>query len=239
MTSPSTPAAIAVHVYTASGAVLALLALGSTVAGDYRAAFGWLFAATLIDATDGWLARRADVGRATPWIDGGRLDDIVDYLTFVFVPAVILREANLLPGPGGLVVAGILLVSSAFGFARTDAKTADHFFTGFPSYWNIVAFYLYAAQAGAAVNALVVLVLCVFVFVPIGYVYPSRTPVLQRLTLALAILWGATIAVMIALLPAVPRRLLILSLAFPVYYAALSLVLHRRRGKGRAASGLW
>ena len=132
------------HLYTATGAVIALLATAMTFAHNFRAAFLYLVAATIVDATDGALARLARVKEATPAFDGGRLDDIVDYLTFVFVPGLLLFQAGLLPSGWDAVVVALMLLSSAYGFAAADAKTDDHFFTGFPSYWNIAALYLFA-----------------------------------------------------------------------------------------------
>ena len=188
-----------------------------------------MVAATLIDGTDGVLARWARVKELTPGFDGARLDDIVDYLTFVFVPALLLYRAGTLPPQwAGLVVAAMLL-SSAYGFAATDAKSEDYFFTGFPSYWNIVALYLYAASLPPFVNAAILLVLGGLVFVRIGYVYPTRTPVLRGLTIALCAIWGAMVLLMILMLPEVPGVLLAASLFFPIYYVVLSLVLNARR----------
>jgi phosphatidylcholine synthase len=219
-----------VHALTASGAVLAYLALRATVAGDIREAFLWLAVATAIDAVDGWLARLARVKERAPGLDGARLDDIVDYLTFVFVPAWILRQTGSLPaGAAGELVVAAILVSSAYGFSRTDAKSSDHFFTGFPSYWNIVAAYLVALRFDPMVNAVVLLVLAALVFVPIGYVYPSRTPVLQKTTVGLGLLWGVGILAVVWQLPTAPRTLTLVTLAFPAYYALLSFALHLRR----------
>jgi phosphatidylcholine synthase len=219
-----------VHALTASGVVIAYLALRATASGDVREAFFWLALATAIDAVDGWLARRARVKERTPGFDGARLDDIVDYLTFVFVPAWIMRSVGSLPaGAAGDVVVAAVLLSSAYGFSRADAKTADHFFTGFPSYWNIVAAYVVALQLSPAVNAGVVLGLAALVFVPIGYVYPSRTPVLQRTTIGLGLLWGIGMIAMVWRLPGPPRWLTLATLTFPAYYLMLSLVLHGRR----------
>lgn len=218
-----------VHAYTASGVVLAFVAVVRIAAGDHRGAFLALYGAVMIDATDGWLARRADVAAALPGIDGRRLDDIVDYVTFVFVPALVLVGTDRFPAGWGLWVAGAILIASACGFARVDAKSVDHFFTGFPSYWNIVAFYLYVVDASAYVNAAIVLVLCGLVFVPIGYLYPSRTPVLRSLTVGLGVAWAALVLAMVIQLPVVSGSLVTLSLGYPVYYAALSVWLHRRR----------
>jgi phosphatidylcholine synthase len=218
-----------VHAYTALGAVAAFAMTAAIFEGSYETAFLLMVAATAIDGTDGVLARWARVKEATPQFDGARLDDIVDYLTFVFVPAILLYRAGALPPQwAGLVVSAVLL-SSAFGFSTADAKTEDYFFTGFPSYWNIVALYLYAAGLPHAVNAGILLVLCALVFVRIGYVYPTRTPVLRGLTIALCAVWGAMVLLMIVMLPHVPGALLIASLFFPVYYLVLSLVLNARR----------
>jgi len=219
----------AVHAYTALGAVAAFAMTAAIFQGRYQTAFLLMVAATVIDGTDGMFARWARVKALTPRFDGARLDDIVDYLTFVFVPALLLYRAGTLPPQwAGLVVSSVLL-SSAFGFSALDAKTEDCFFTGFPSYWNIVALYLYAAQLPQAVNAAILLVLSGLVFVRIGYVYPTRTPVLRGLTIALCAMWGAMVLLMILMLPDVPGLLLIASLFFPVYYCVLSLVLNARR----------
>ena len=217
------------HLYTATGAVLAFLSMRAIVVLEYREAFLWMYAATIVDATDGWLARRLRVSERLPHFSGTKLDDIVDYLTFVFVPAFLLYRAGTLPASSGAAVACGVLLASAYGFSRENAKTADHFFTGFPSYWNITAFYLYAAGMSPALNASLVLLLCALVFVPIGYVYPSRTPTLGRTTVALGVVWGLLVLWMVWELPQVRGWLLAGSLAFPAYYAVLSFILHARR----------
>jgi phosphatidylcholine synthase len=220
-----------VHAYTASGAVCGFASLLATIAGDYRKAFAWLIVATLIDATDGVLARAARVKEHAPTFDGARLDDIVDYLTYVVAPVVLLYQAGTLPDRGDEAVAAVVLVSSAYGFASADAKSDDYFFTGFPSYWNIVALYLFAALLPRPVNAAILLVLSVLVFVRIGYVYPTRTPTLRGVTTALGAVWTALVVAIVWMLPEVPPWLLLGSLFFPIYYTVLSLVLHRRRGR--------
>jgi phosphatidylcholine synthase len=220
-----------VHGYTATGALAAFAATIAIFSGRHRSAFLLLLAATAIDATDGVLARMARVKDTTPDFDGGRLDEIVDYLTFVFAPALLLYQAGLLPSAWSAVVVSAMLLSSAYGFSATDSKTSDNFFTGFPSYWNIVALYLYAAHLDPAFNAATLLVLSGLVFVRIGYVYPTRTPVLRGLTIALAIVWSLMMLAIILMLPDVPRVLLIASLWFPIYYTVLSFVLQARRGR--------
>lgn len=224
-------AAWAVHAYTATGAVAAFLGTLGVFNARYRDAFLLMVAATIVDATDGVLARAANVKVLTPDFDGARLDDIIDYLTFVFLPMLLVYHSGLVVGAPGLVTVIIVLLSSACGFSFTDSKTDDHFFTGFPSYWNIVALYLYAAQLPPEVNVGILLVLSALVFVRIGYVCPTRSPVLRGPTIALGLVWTMMVLVMILRLPDVPRPLLVGSLFFPVYYTVLSLVLHARRSR--------
>jgi phosphatidylcholine synthase len=222
-----------VHLYTASGALFAFFSLDLAIQARYRAAFFWLALSVVVDATDGVLARRVGVAARLPWFDGDTLDNIVDYLTYVFVPAFIVWHAPLVPAGWGIVVPCAMLLSSLYGFSREDAKTADHFFTGFPSYWNIVVFYLYVAAWPVFVNAAVLLALAILVFVPVRYLYPSRTPVLRSLTIGLGIVWGVLMVMMLWLMPAIPPIVFWMSLVFPLYYAALSLVLNQRRRRGR------
>ena len=218
-----------VHLYTASSAVLALLATRAIFEYRFRDAFFWLGVAIMIDSSDGVFARAARVSQRLPWFNGAKLDDIVDYLTYVFVPAVFVWRALLVPDTWTIPVTSAMLLSSAYGFNRDDAKTGDHFFTGFPSYWNLVVFYLFLMHESQVVNALVLIALAVLVFVPIRYLYPSRTPTLRALTVALGIAWGITLLVMVWQLPAISAPLLWGSLAFPIYYVVLSLVVGWRR----------
>jgi phosphatidylcholine synthase len=169
------------------------------------------------------------VASRLPAFNGPKLDDIGDYLTYVFVPAFFVWHSLLVPDRWVLGVVAAILLSSAYGFNRDDAKTADHFFTGFPSYWNIVVFYLYLAGLPDTVNATILVALAALVFVPIRYVYPSRTPVMQTMTNALGVAWGVLMVVLLWQFPGVSRPLLWTSLIFPAYYVGLSLALHRRR----------
>jgi phosphatidylcholine synthase len=218
-----------VHAYTGSGAILAFVAGWGVVHGHDRLALAALFAATIVDATDGVLARRARVKEVLPEVDGARIDDIVDYMTFVLVPMLLLEAAGGLYLSSAFPVVSIVLLSSLYGFVAPDAKSDDHFFTGFPSYWNIVVLYLLLFKVPPEVNAVVLLVLSALVFVRIGYVYPSRTETLQRTTLALGAVWTLNIGAIIWMWPSPPRALAIASLVFPVYYLVLSLVLQSRR----------
>ncbi len=227
---PSRMWAWLVHAYTATGAVLAFIGAWAVVHGNDRLALASMFVATIVDATDGALARRARVKDVLPEVDGARIDDIVDYITFVFLPMLLLEAS------GGLYlvalpVIAVVLLSSMYGFVAPDAKSSDHFFTGFPSYWNIVVLYLLLFRVPPFYNAVVLLVLSALVFVRIGYVYPSRTETLRALTLVLASVWGLLVGAIIWLWPSPPSWMAIGSLVFPVYYTVLSLVLHARRRK--------
>lgn len=219
-----------VHFYTALGSVIALEALAAITRGEAREAFLWMAAALAIDSSDGVLARAARVKQVVPDYDGGKLDDIVDYLNYVLVPVFFASQTSMLPAGGaGHLVAALPLLASAYGFAQSGAKTPDFFFTGFPSYWNIAVFYLYAVQASPPATAVVLLLLSVLVFVPIGYVYPTRQPFLRPLTIGLGIAWGFALLVALWRLPARSPALVYGSLAYPIYYFALSLYLSRGR----------
>ena len=216
------------HAYTASGLILTFLATVAVIDHDYRTAFFWLALQIIVDATDGVLARAVRVSERIPWFNGAKLDDIVDYLTYVFVPALFVWEAPIVPAAWAMVVAGAMLLSSAYGFNRDDAKTADHFFTGFPSYWNIVVFYLLVIGWSQAVNAAMLLTLAVLVFVPVRYIYPTRTSVWRLPTNVLGVIWGVLMLAMLWQYPLVSRGLLLASFVFPVYYVVLSIVVGRR-----------
>ncbi len=218
-----------VHLYTALGAPIALAAILATLDGDVRAAFFWMSLAVAIDASDGALARAARVKEVVPTFDGARLDDIVDYLNYVVVPVFFAVHRGLLPEGHAVLVGAAPLLASGYGFCQTQAKTADFFFTGFPSYWNIAVFYMYVFGQSPALNAIVLLGLSVLVFVPIGYLYPSRNLFLRPLTIALGVVWGVQMLVAIWQLPEPEMANVWASLGFPVYYFALSFYLHWKR----------
>jgi phosphatidylcholine synthase len=229
----------ALHAYTASGSVLALLAVTAAVGGHTVRALWILLAALIIDGTDGALARWLRVKETIPGFDGARLDDIVDYLTYVFAPVVLLWTGDYLPaGPSGVVLAAIPLLASSFQFCRTNAKTEDHYFLGFPSYWNVVAFYAVVLDLAPAVTAAVLVVCAILVFVPIKYLYPSRTKTLRALNLTLAALWLALYAIILLELPQPSSWAVGLSLAYLAYYLLASIVLTRATSRTeRTGSG--
>jgi phosphatidylcholine synthase len=223
-------AAWGVHLLTASSAPAGLLAILATIGGDVRAAFLWMTYTLVVDAVDGTLARAVRVKEVLPSVDGSRLDDVVDYFTYVVVPAFFMVHQQLMPAGVAVPVAGMVLVASGYGFSQTAAKTPDHFFTGFPSYWNVVAFYLYVLEWPPAVNAAVVAILAVLVFVPLRYAYPSRMTELRAPTVALGIAWGvALVWALVIFDPPHARTVMRWSLLYPAYYGAVSLYLHAKR----------
>jgi phosphatidylcholine synthase len=219
-------AGLLLHIYTASGSVLAFLIVLAAIDGRIETALWISLAALVIDGTDGMVARYLRVSETIPWFDGGRLDDIVDYLTYAFAPIVLLWTGDYLPGGvGGLAIAGLPLLASCYQFCRTDAKTADHFFLGFPSYWNVIAFYVIVLEVSHAAAAILLVGCSILVFVPIRYLYPSRTKLYREINLALTALWFAMYAVLLVQLPDPQWWAVALSLLYLVYYAAMSLYL--------------
>src|SRR5437763_1232607 len=206
--SPSTPqesppvsramraAAFSVHIFTAMGAAVALIALLEAVREHWAAMFAWLGVALIIDALDGPIARRLDVVRVQPDWSGEVLDLVVDFVTYVFVPAyAITASGMLLPIIAPLLGAGIV-VTGALYFADRRMKTADHHFRGFPALWNAVAFYLFLLRLSPALSSLLVASLIVLTFVPFNVIHPLRVTRLRGLTLSLIGLW-AVLAVIV------------------------------------------
>lgn len=219
-------AGLALHAYTASGTVLALLIVIAAIDGDAVRALWLGLAALVIDGTDGMIARRLRVKETIPWFDGARLDDIVDYLTYAFAPIVLLWTGDYLPhGAIGAVLAALPLLASSYQFCRVDAKTDDHFFLGFPSYWNVVAFYVVVLGLSPTATGIILLVCSILVFVPVKYVYPSRTKAFRSMNLLTTAIWLAAYALLLAQMPNPNPLVVAVSFAYLVYYAALSLYL--------------
>ncbi|HYN87546.1 MAG TPA: CDP-alcohol phosphatidyltransferase family protein, partial [Ardenticatenaceae bacterium] len=218
--------AAAVHLYTASGAVLAFLIVLSAINGNAIQALWLGLAALIIDGTDGSLARRMRVSEAFPWFDGARLDNIVDYLTYVFAPVLLLWSGGYLPeGIGGLILATLPLLASSYQFCHVDAKTDDHFFLGFPSYWNVIAFYVIVFNLPPLTLSAILLICSILVFIPIRYVYPSRTLAFRPITLVVSALWVLSYALILLQMPNPHPGLLLFSRLCVVYYLGLSLYL--------------
>jgi phosphatidylcholine synthase len=220
-------AAWSVHLLTASGAVWGLLALDAIAGAHLARALGWMALAVVVDGLDGVLARRARVKIVLPHVDGSLLDNLVDFLNYVVVPAFLLLRAELLPARVALAGAAAICLASAFQFTHAEAKAADRF-RGFPSYWNVIVFYLLLLRPDAWIASGVVAALCVLVFVPVTWVYPTRTRELRVVTLALTTVWAAVVGVLLWRYPDHPRWLAVASLAYVAYYVVLSLCLWRR-----------
>ena len=226
--------ALAVHLYTASGVVLAFFAAAEIVSPtpDPRTVL-LLFAGTvLIDASDGPLARRWEVKRFAPHIDGRTIDDIVDYLTYTFLPLLLVWRMGWLPEPAALWVVPALL-ASLFGFANSGAKDEEGgFFLGFPSYWNVVALYagILFHLYGPWINAAMLLALAALTLAPVAFVYPNLAPRPWKVPVLLgAMIWLGLLVAMLADYPRPPAWLFWLSLAYPALYTALSVHLRARR----------
>jgi len=219
-------AAWAVHVFTATGAVCGLMALAAVADDRPVTALAWMFAAVVIDGADGFLARAVGAREATPAYDGALLDNLVDYLNYAVVPAFFLLRLGPLTGPWGLMGPSLIVLASAYQFGQTEAKTADHFFRGFPSYWNVVALYLHFLAPSPVATLAVIAGLALASFIPVRWAYPSRMPRLRRPTLTLAILWGGMLGYV---LWTGSLAMLHASMAFVVYYVGVSLWLGRRR----------
>ena len=226
MRGPRVRAAL-VHVYTASGVLLAFAATMEvcSAAPDPRLLFLLLAAAVLVDATDGPLARRAEVKRWLPSIEGRTIDDIVDYLTFTFVPLLLIWRMGWLPDPAVVWIAPALM-ASLFGFANTAAKDeAGGFFLGFPSYWNVVAFYAGFAHHlyGPWVNAAILLLLALLTLLPARFLYPNLAPRPWRTPLVVgALVWLGMMLWLLLDYPLAPAWLVWLSLLYPAFYFWLS-----------------
>ena len=229
-----------VHVYTASGIIFALLATLELCKAvpDPRMVFVWLTIAVLIDATDGPLARRFEVKKVLPQISGRTIDDIVDYLTFTFIPLLLVARLAWVPEPTLLFVAPPL-IASLLGFSNAGAKDeSGGFFLGFPSYWNIVAFYLGIAAAHSLhwLNAIVLLALAVLTVTPVGFIYPNLAPRRWKAAIMIgALAWLALIAAMLPRFPRPPLWLVALSLVYPLFYTVVSVVEYRRRSGAATA----
>jgi phosphatidylcholine synthase len=211
-----------VHLFTASGAVLALAALIEVERENWRWALLWLFVAVVVDGIDGSFARWARVKEKAARIDGDTLDLVVDYLTYVFVPALFIWRAGLVPAALAPWLTAAILLSSLYLFARRDMKTDDNYFRGFPSLWNIVAFYLYLVDLGPAAGAAVVVLLVLMTFAPVHFVHPFRVRDYGRALPLITTAWAAATVALIWLAPSLARTL---CLAASLGTAALLLLL--------------
>ncbi len=214
-----------VHLFTATGAVWGFLTLLAIWGGNYKLAIIYIIVAMFVDGFDGILARWLDVKTYAKWIDGGLLDNIIDYLNYVVVAALLLvKVPNLMPQGFEMVAAFSILLTSGFQFSQVEAKTDDqsYFFKGFPSVWNFLVVYMMLLGLNPWINFSLVVICNILIFVPVKYLYPTRSNRLRRLTLVLTYLYGILGVWGLLQYPDVPKWVAPLSFIYVVYYAAMS-----------------
>jgi phosphatidylcholine synthase len=183
-------AAFSVHIFTASGAALGLLALTAAVAGDWTLMFVWLGIALLVDGVDGTLARRYQVAERLPRWSGDSLDFVVDFVTYVFVPSYAIAAGGLLPGAIALPLGILIVTTGALYFADRRMKMSGNYFRGFPVLWNAAAFYLFLLQPPPWIAAAGVTCLLILTFVPFPFIHPIRVAKRRNVNIALLVLWS-------------------------------------------------
>lgn len=226
-----------VHIYTAAGLIAAFFSFRALLNGDAQTVFLWQGLALFIDASDGPLARRWEVRRWTPAFNGRKLDDLVDYINYTLIPVVFAYHFGIVNGPW-MIVLPVVLMASAYGFSQEEAKTDDGYFTGFPSYWNLMVFYLFLLDLAPWISAGMLAVFAGLVFVPVKYL-TWRSAVLPRLTFVLSIAWFLILAGLLWWFDSVPPWVVWCSLYYPVYHLVMSFYVSIRPiGKrGPAGSG--
>jgi len=218
-----------VHAFTASGAYVGVLALYAIYQQKFLSALWLMLIAICIDAVDGLFARMIRIKEAVPKINGELLDNIVDFFNYTIVPAFFLLVTQLVSTTWEFPCVVIVVLSSAYQFTQEDAKTSDHFFKGFPSYWNIAVFYLFFWQMDKITNLGIILLLAILSFVPIKYIYPSRLDYLTksailRIAMLLATIgWGFATAGLLWIYPASNKVLVSISMGYMILYVAISL----------------
>lgn len=217
-----TTAAYGVHILTALGAGLGLWAIVLTYDGFYQEAVWVLAVAAIIDSIDGALARITQTKVHAPKIDGALMDNIVDFVTWTIAPLLWIYATMGLPTWVLLICA----VASIFGFSNTMAKTDDNFFLGFPSYWNIVVFYIFLLELPIAFASAILLVFSLVTFLPVKFVYPTRTDFLRPLTLILGTLFALQLIALLYYFDESAPWLIYTSFIFPFYYFGLSFYMN-------------
>ena len=219
-----------VHLVTASGAVFGLLSAYAISIHHFIAAFWWMVLTIIIDAFDGFFARLVNVKQVVPKIDGALLDNIVDFFNYSILAAFfVLIIPTLLPHGWHVTCAVLIVLASCYQFTQADAKTDDHFFKGFPSYWNITVFYLFFWDMNEWVNVAVIIVLAIATFIPIKYVYPSRmdhltkNKLLRQGMFLLTLLWGAATIGLLWSYPALNMVYVAVSIGYIIIYLLASL----------------
>jgi phosphatidylcholine synthase len=211
----------AVHVFTGSGVVLGLLALLSALRGDAEACLGWLGIALVVDGVDGTLARRASVRDVLPGFDGSALDLVVDYLTYVVVPALFMYVFNLLPTGFGIPLTAWVLMTSLYCFCNVNMKSGDNYFVGFPAIWNVVALYLWILELDPWFNAGLLIAFGLMTFTTVKFLHPFRVRKLMRVNIAVSTVWLLSSAVLVIMKPDRPSIVFAAWLLASGYYLAV------------------
>ena len=219
-------AAWAVHGFTASGAVLGFLAIISILNNDLVGAFLWLGLALLIDGIDGSLARKIGVLDKTPNIDGSTLDNVIDYLNYVIIPALMIYWFQMVPNGWEIILPAGMFAVSLYTFANMNMKTNDYYFSGFPAVWNIVVLYFYILNTHPIINVIIILLLFIFTFIPIKFVHPLRVKKIRNLTIFCTVLWSATTLKLVTTnsdisLFAEQKIVLLIWIACSIYFATI------------------
>lgn len=212
-----------VHIFTASGLIVGLLALVAIVERDWRRALLLLFIAVLIDTVDGRLARAFRVKEVLPNVDGRMLDYVTDFTNDVLLPVLFLYETGLLPASARLVCCAVILLVSCYHYTNLKAITDDFHFRGFPAMWNFVVFYLFVLGLNPFWNLVVIGVFCCLHFIPIDFIYPTRTIRLRKLSFSLVLLLAVVNLIILIRHPLHDTTLLSISLLIVGYLMALSL----------------
>ena len=186
-----------VHLFTVSGVVFSFLALIASIEQNLPLVFFYLALALFIDGIDGSLARKVDVKEHTPNINGEILDNIIDYLNYVFVPAFIVYWIGLVPAGTELILSALILIVSCYTFANNHIKTTDFYFSGFPALWNVVILYFYILDTELVTNLLIICALSILTFIPIKYLHPFRVKHLRRLSLFTLSIWILTTVIIV------------------------------------------
>lgn len=214
------------HTYTALGLVAAAFSFVFIVLGgdeNLRYAIIVLFIAVVIDASDGYFARLARVHEVLPHFDGRRLDDIIDFHTYTTIPLLLLWRSDLLPGHAALILL-IPLLASAYGFSQTNVKTGDGYFLGFPSYWNVIAVYIFLLRPELCVSVSVIVLFSVLTFIPAKYLYPSLPGPLSKFSVLFGAVWALLMfTIIIGITDG--YTWIIVSLAYPLYYVTASWII--------------
>lgn len=217
--------AYGVHLFTAVGAALGLWSIILIYDGLYQNAMWVMALAVVIDSIDGTLARTFDVKQQAPKIDGTLMDTVIDYVTWTIAPLFWIYATLQVP----VWVLLICAVGSIFAYSNIQAKTSDYFFLGFPSYWNIVVFYLYLLRIATPYASAILLIFAVGTVIPVRYIYPSRTGYFKQLTLLLGALFFLQLLILLYLFDQTPAWLVYSSFLFPVYYFGLSFYLNLKK----------